>query len=96
MFFCNTVQMIKKCDHFTDINKKNMNLLNDCKKIINYFINEIYYSINLYTLKEFIQFVNLLNKFPSNFTFEIKNNIYLQNGNKRVRTKTIMMNKHYK
>ncbi|SOV17943.1 conserved Plasmodium protein, unknown function [Plasmodium gaboni] len=80
--FSNTIHMIKKDHHFTDINKRNINLLNDCKKIINYFINEIYYSINLYTLKEFIQFVNLLNKFPSNFTFEIKNNLYHQNENK--------------
>ncbi|SBT72847.1 conserved Plasmodium protein, unknown function [Plasmodium ovale] len=73
--YCCMIDMLKNRDHYTDLKKKK-NILSDCKKIVNYVVNEMYNSLNMYTLKEFVTLVKLIKKLPTNFTFELKNELH--------------------
>ncbi|SCP05295.1 conserved Plasmodium protein, unknown function [Plasmodium ovale] len=73
--YCYMIDMLKNTDHYTDIKKKK-NILSDSKKIVNYVVNEMYNIINMYTLKEFLTLVKLIKKLPTNFTFELKNELH--------------------
>ncbi|CRG95185.1 conserved Plasmodium protein, unknown function [Plasmodium gallinaceum] len=80
--YCNFLTDIKNSEIY-DLKKKN-SLINDSRKTINYCINEIYHNINLYTLKEFISFIDLIKKLPANFSFELKNEVDNSNKIKKV------------
>ncbi|CRH01613.1 conserved Plasmodium protein, unknown function [Plasmodium relictum] len=80
--YCDFLSTIKDSENY-DLKKKN-SLINDSKKIINYCINEIYYNINSYTLKEFSSFIYLIKKLPANFSFELKSEANYSNKIKNI------------
>ncbi|SBS87693.1 conserved Plasmodium protein, unknown function [Plasmodium malariae] len=71
--YCSFFRMLNNDENYADGRKKKKNLLSDIKKIVNYLINEIYASINLFTLKEIVTLISLINELPKNYTFDLKN-----------------------
>ncbi|CAD2098225.1 conserved Plasmodium protein, unknown function [Plasmodium vinckei petteri] len=80
--YCNLIDNMKNIENYSDI-KKGKNLINDSKHIVNYIINEIYYNINLYTLKEYLSLIKCIQILPKKYMFELKRDIYSsRNGDK--------------
>ncbi|VUC57994.1 conserved Plasmodium protein, unknown function [Plasmodium berghei ANKA] len=73
--YCNLIDNMKNIENYSDI-KKGKNLINDSKHIVNYIINEIYYNINLYTLKEYLSLIKCIQVLPKKYMFELKRDIY--------------------
>ncbi|SCM06268.1 conserved Plasmodium protein, unknown function [Plasmodium chabaudi chabaudi] len=83
--YCNLIDNMKNIENYSDI-KKGKNLINDSKHIVNYIINEIYYNINLYTLKEYLSLIKCIQVLPKKYMFELKRDIYSSKNRDKLNT----------